>query len=365
MTITPLMLLGLALAPQAAPQAPDSRPGSQPRDPLEVYRGFPEARKQTLVSALLRQVQVDPDPAIQRIVAMQRSLEKLPVQKPRVAHDPHVWARGVAPPRKLIRVKTSAHDALRRRVPAVRFLPDLCRGVRYDWMSGQVVRRAKALTSDEVLQNLWNGYPPGSDWAVARILARLNADETQRKVGAYLDHAYADLEARAYEDVTIYEAWRSGDRIAVPDVDAIPFAVQILHDHSFRSPIPAGRRRERLYGKIRDHALAFRFHRTLIEAASAAWVDTEPVGDPEYSKLMLRFHYLFAAHDDDIEAVARLVTAVKTPGQRDRFLATITKKMESSRTAWQLYQQRRQELEHMAVRLRYLCTNAIRRAAAW
>jgi hypothetical protein len=361
MTPTSWMLISLALAPQA----PESQPQSKPQAPLEVYRAFPEAKKQTMVRGLLRQVQLDPDPSIQRIVSMQRNVRKLPVQQPRVAHDPEIWARGVAPPRKLIRIKTSAHDALRQRVPAVRFLPDLHRGVRYDWLTGRVVRRAQELTPDEIVMNLWNGYPPGSDWAVARILARLHTDEKQRKVGAYLDHIYADLQANAYEDVTIYEAWRSSTKIAVPDVDAIPFAVEILRDHSFRSPIPAGRRRERLYGRIRDHALAFRFHRTLIEAAAAAFVDTEPVGDPDYSKLMLRFHYLYAAHHDDLEAVAKLVTAIKNRDQRDRFLARITKKMEGSRTAWLIYQQRRKELEDMVARLRYLCTRAIRRAAAW
>ncbi len=362
MTSTALILVGLALQ---APQAPDSQPQSKPTSPLEVYRAFSDAKKHTLVRGLMRQVQLDPDPGIQRIVSMQRSLRKLPVQKPRVAHDPAVWAKGVAPPRKLSRVKTNAHDTLRRKIPAVRFLPDLYRCVRYDWLSGQVVRRAEELTPNEVIENLWRGYPPGSDWAVARILARLNTDKKQRKVGAYLDHLYADLGANAYEGVTIYEAWHSGQKIAVPDVDAIPFAVEILRSRSFRSPIPAGRRRERLYGKIRDHALAFRFYRTLIEAAAAAYVAVDPVMDPDYSKLLLRFHYLFAAHDDDMETVARLVTAVKGRKQRDRFLADITNKMEGDRAAWQTYQQRKKELEHMAVRLRHLTARAIHRAEAW
>lgn len=365
MTPTPLILAGLALL---APQAPESQPASRPSrpgTPLEAYRGFPDARKQTLVRGLLRRVQLEPDPRIQRVVSMQRSLAKLPLEKPRVAHDPTVWARGVAPPRKLVLVNTDAHDALRRKVPAVRFLPELRRCVRYDWQRGQVVRRAQELTPDEIIWNLWHGYPPGSDWAVARILARLNSDEKHRKVGAYLDHLYADLSANVYEDVTIYEAWCSGQKIAVPDVDAIPFAVQILRDRSFRSPIPAGPRREWLYGRIRDHALAFRFHRTLIEAAAAAFVALDPAVHSDHQKLLPRFHYLFAAHDDDIDRVARLVTAVKNPRQRERFLADVTAEMEGDRAAWQLYQQRKRELRHMAARLRYLTARAIQRASDW
>jgi len=362
MTPTALILVGLALLAQ---QAPDSQPASKPTSSLEVFRAFPDTKKQTVVRGLMRQVQLDPDPSIQRIVSMQRSLRKLPLQQPRVAHDPEVWARGVAPLRKLIRVNTNAHDALRRKVPVVRFLPDLHRCVRYDWLTGKVVRRGSQLTPGEIIENLWHGYPPGSDWAVARILARLNADKKQRQVGAYLDHTYADLAAKAYEDVTIYEAWRSGHKIDVPDVDAIPFAVEILGDRSFRSPIPAGRRRERLYGRIRDHALAHRFYRTLIEAAAAAYVAASPVMDSDYDNLLSRFHYLFAAHDDDIEAVAKLVTAVKGRKQRDRFLAATTKKMEGDRAAWRIYEQRKKELEHMVMRLRYLTARAIRRAEAW
>ncbi len=365
--MTPIasILAGLLLAPQ---QPPDSQPESQSQRPtnyLEVYQAFPDARKQTLVRGLLRRVQLDPHPAIQRIVSMQQSPRRLPVQKPRVAHDADVWAKDVAPARKLIRAGTRAHDALRQRVPPVRFLPHLHRGIRYDWLSGRVVRRARELTPDEVIENLWRGYPPGTDWAVARILARLDTDKKQRKVGAYLDHLYADLGANTYEGVTLYEAWYSAQNIAVPDVDAIGFAVKVLRDRSFKSPIPGGRRRERLYGKIRDHALAFRVHRTLIEAAAAAFVAADPVMEPEYHKLLPRFHYLFAAHDDDIEAVAKQVTAVRGSKQRDRFVARITKKLENDVQAWQLYEHRKKELEHLAARLRYLTQVAIRRAQSW
>ncbi len=370
MTPTSLLMAGLALL---APQAPESRPRSDAVGPvegadhraLEVFRAFPAIKKRTLVRGLLRQVQLDPDPAIQRVVSMQRNLARLPVAKPLLAHDPEVWARGVAPPRKLIRVKTRAHDALRRKVPEVCFLPDLHRQVHYDWLSCQIVRRAEELTPDEIVTNLWQGYPPGSDWAVAHILACLNTDEKQRRVGAYLDHLYADLSANAYEGITLYEAWHSGLEIAVPDVDAIPFAVQILGDRSFRSPIPAGRRRERLYARIRDHALAFRFHRTLIEAAAAAYVAADPVTDSDHKKLLPRFHYLFAAHDDDVAAVAKLVRVVTDARQQERFLADVTKKMEADRAAFAVYRHREQELRRVAVRLRSLTARAIQRAEGW
>jgi hypothetical protein len=367
------ILAGLGLlVPQQPPtheppahEPPTSQPEAKPQTWLQVYRAFPDTKRQTLVRGLLRRVQLDPDPAIQRIVSMQQNRRRLPVQKPQVAHDPSVWANGVAPARKLIRVGSRAHDTLRRRVPRVRFLPELHRGVRYDWSSGQVVRRAKELTPDEEVENLWRGYPPGTDWALARIQARLDADHKQRKVGAYLDHLYADLGAHTYEDVTLYEAWFSGEDIAVPDVDAIPFAVNILGDRSFRSPIPGNRRRERLYRKIRDHAMRFRSYRTLIEAAAAAFVAADPVMEPEYKKMLPRFHYLLVAHDDDIDAVAKKVATVKSPKQMDRFLSTITKKLESDRKAWQLYQQRLKELENMAARLRGLTARAIHNAQAW
>jgi hypothetical protein len=353
-----------------APQQPDSQPQSgQPQskatDPLAVYRAFPDAKKQTLMRGLLRRVQLDFDTTIQRIVSMQRNPRKLPVAQPQIAHDPDVWASGVAPARKLIRVNTRAHDKVRRRVPAVRFLSRLHRRIRYDWNRGQIVCRAHELTPDEVILNLWYGYPPGSDWAVARILARLHADKKQRKVGAYLDHLYADLQANAYEGITLYEAWYSGQKIAVPDVDAIPFAMKILRDRSFRSPIPAGQRREQLYGKIRDHALAFRVYRTLIEAAAAAFVAADPVMEPEDEKLLPRFHYLFAALDDDLEAVARKVTAVKDRKQRNRFLAGITQKLENDPAAWRVYEQRKQELRDMAARLRHITQRAIQQAESW
>ena len=59
------------------------------------------------------------------------------------------------------------------------------------------------------------------------------------------------------------------------------------------------------------------------------------------------------------------MATVKSPKQRDRFLTTITKKLESDRKAWQLYQQRLKELENMAARLRGLTARAIHNAQAW
>ena len=162
--------------------------------------------------------------------------------------------------------------------------------------------------------------------AAAEVLSLLDTDKRQRKIGAYLENLYADLDARVYAGVTLYEAWCSGKVLAVPDVDSIAFERTILGTRRFKSPIPADKRRDRLYQRIQDHAFAFRKYRTLREACAAAFVAAEPKLDPIYDRLVPRFHYLFATKDHDPEAVAKFVSRF---ADRDAFVEKLDKEIGS------------------------------------
>ena len=319
--------------------------------PIETFRALPEDRQISILRSLDRRILLDPNSAIQAVVSLARAFDSYPVAERRTFHDPKKWTKGVAPKRTVVRAGTPAHQRLRSTLPAVPFLTDLHKAVWYDWSSGRVVRREQALSRDEVFENLLHGYPPGSDAAAAHVLAALDTDGDRRPMAAYLDHLYADLKARVYEDVTLYEAWYSGKVVDVPDVDAIPFAIQILKTRAFRSPIPKGRKRTRLYQQISEHTTDHRRYRTLREAAAGGFVRAEPKIDPTYLPLVPRFHFLWASEQEDPERVAAWLADLP---DRAAFLAKIDQAWKADSEAFQRREARKLAVAEMADKVRGL-----------
>lgn len=334
------VLLALCLVPQGGPD-----------DALNRLQAMTAERQAEVVEILESVLRSDSDPAIRRIVSLDRGYQNYPEVEPRTAHDPKVWARGVAPDRVLVPIGSRAHDELRKRVPPIAILPDLHKAVFYDWGTARVVRRSEPLTPAEYVGNCLNGYPPGSDAALAEVLAILDRNEEQKAVSAYLDHLYAELDARVYEGVTIYEAWYSEQVLDVPDVDAIPFARQILKTRAYRSPIPAGRRRTELYQKVSEAAFSNRIYRTTREAAAAAFVSAEPKMDPTYARLAPRFHYLYTTVDNDPEKLAELIEAAP---DRQALLQQADAAIEGNPMAYKAQQDFKRSLSRMRAKLHRL-----------
>ena len=324
-------------------------PGQNPNATLSKFHGFTEEDKRTLIRRLERGIQLDTSPAIQRIVSMQRDHSRLPIASPPPFHLAQDWAKGVAPTREFLYPGDERHAAVRELFPARLLVPDLHKSVWYDWGTGKIVRRAEPLSHDQVMENIYNGYPPGSDDALANLLKGFDSGKNARKVARYLSHLYADLGAKVFDGVTMYEAWYSGKIIDVPDVDAIPFAVQILETRSYVSPIPAGPSRTALYAKIRDHAFDYRVYRTLREAAAIAFISGEPEMEVMNGRLVPRFHYLYAFHEDDVSQVAKLI---RYAASRDALLASVDDKIRGSSQDRAIRDDRKQELVEMKTRLR-------------
>jgi len=342
-----LALFGVCLL---APQDPDLSGASA------AFRALDPIEQQLIVRRLERSILFDPDQLLQDIMSKQQSFEHYPLAPPRAFHDPARWAPGVAPDRTVIAAGTPEHAALRARIPAIDITPHLHKAVFYDWGSGQVVRREHRLSDPEFFDNLLHGYPPGADAAVAHVIALLDNDAKQRKLASYYEHLYADLEARVFEGVTIYEGWYSEQIVDVPDVDSVPFAREILGTHAYRSPIPAGRKRAALYQQIRDHAVVFRDYRTLRESAALAFVTADPQCDPKYRLLVPRFHYLLAKADNDVAVIAE--TLEKTHN-RARLLETVDKEIESGPSKFQMRELRRDELRALANKLREMALGSL------
>ena len=237
--------------------------------------------------------------------------------------------------------------AQRQLFPAPPFLRSLHPQVVYDWARGQAVS-GKPPDSSQRFAALLAGFAPGSDAAVALLLQQLDADFEQRLAGAWFAHTYADRDGRVFAGITLYDAWYSGKTVEVPDVDAIAFARLVLHTDSFVSPIPEGRRRERLYQQIHEAFGRYREYRTLREVAAAAFVTAEPDLDPIYRELVGRMHFLWARLGYDPARVAQKLNG----GDRSELLTILDDALRNNADAAQLRTEARTALSTMATLVR-------------
>lgn len=354
-----LVTLGLLAAlgaqpPTAATQA-DAAPPTL-ADALPRFEALPILRQAMVVRRAEQRLLEDSLPALARIAMFHGGDEAAPERSPLPFFDPEEWTGGVAAARHVIPASDPRHVAVRASAPHIEVLADLHRRLAYDWGRGILVREPKALSFAQRFANLLHGYPPGSDEAFARLQAALDWDASQEPLRAYFEHAYCDLDGGVYDGVTIYEAWYAGTTVNMPDVDVIPFAVKILRDKSYHSPIPADARRERLYAQIRDKALAYRQYKTTIEAAAAAFVRAEPEMDPMYARMVPRFHYLWKVNGDDVARMQGVLTSMRT---RDRLIAEVDGTVVSDPDAMEARDRRKSELAAMAARVRDVALTAL------
>lgn len=229
---------------------------------------------------------------VQNVLDRERGPSAYPAPAARVWFEPRDYAP-VAAPRQLVAAGTAGHRAATGRCRPFEFLPDLQVAIVYDWALGKAVRVAPNLGPEARFANLVRGFFPHSDHAVAQVLEALDDDPDQRALGDYFEHLYGDRNGAVFAGVSLYDAWNSGIQLEMPDTDAIAFAVRILGTASFVSPIPEDRRRERLYGKLREAFERHRDHRVVRLAAAAAYVAGEPKLDATYLPLVARCQWVW------------------------------------------------------------------------
>jgi hypothetical protein len=193
---------------------------------------------------------------------------------------------------------------------------------------------------------------------VAQILALLDKDPRQRELARFFAHAYADRDGHVFDGISLYRAYYAGKTVEMPDVDAIAFARGILHTDAFVSPIPAGRRRDRLYRQMLDAFAEHRQYRTLREVIAAAFVAARPPLDATYAPLLDRAHYLWAICDWSPEALLPHLQATDRAAVLDRVDGTVT----SDPVSADRIDAARKQLETLATWLRSVAHHEVQRA---
>lgn len=311
---SPLALSVLALLAAARAQEPPAPAADVAAELLARYGRLDGAQRSQVVRNLERRLARADVPLLQGIQSLEQGDAAYPPLARRTWFEPREYAPSAAP-RHLIAAGSPAHRRGTSGMQPFVLLPDLNAAVVYDWATGTPVRSGAALDDDRRFANYARGYPPAADQAVARVLQRLDADPAQRRLAAHFEHLYADRDGGVYDGITLYEAWRSGARLEMPDTDAIAFARMVLDTRAYVAPIPGDRRRERLYDKIADAFAAHRDHRTMRQALAATFVTAAPALDPTWQTLVDRAHWLWHTHGRDPAAVAARLQQSRDRGE--------------------------------------------------
>lgn len=333
------LALTLLLATSTTAQDGDGVPPST-TSRLQAYAALPPEQRANVVRAILRRMQREPNDAVQRVVGRERGLATYPKPAAPAWFEPKVFAP-VAPARTLVRRGDGRHQTATNGMAAPAFLRDLRRAVDFDWATGKAVRVGAEPDDDTTFANLAHGYLPATDHAVAQILEVLDDDPRQRQLAQWFEHLYADRNGLVFEGVTMFGAWSSGRKLEMPDVDIIAFARAILRTDSFVSPIPDGRRRDRIYRQIQDAFAEHRAARSLRLALAAAFVHGQPDLEPAWTPLLPRCQYLWARHAFDPIALQKALAG----GDRSRFLDETDRVLRDDPSARALQEQARIQLQ--------------------
>ncbi len=317
------------------------------------FDALPLSAMQSALEGALLRVSALQDETLLRVEAY-GGAASFPPRKERSHHSPAEFAP-VAPARKRIDADDPRNKKVRAEFPTVQLLRDLIPHVAYDWLHGEAATASRPLSVRERFANLCAGYPPAADRAVARLLWLLDRDADQRTIAAWSEHSYADRDGRVFDGVSLYEAWYSGRTVEVPDVDAIAFARRILLTDSFVSPIPEGRRRERLYDQIRATLKKHREYRTLCESAAAAFVAAEPELDPTYQPLVDRMQLMWSEHGHDPDSFAKKLTE----SDRAELLAQLDERAITLPESFSAMREAKQHKRAMGDAIRSACAAAL------
>jgi len=169
---------------------------------------------------------------------------------------------------------------------------------RYDWASGELRRRDPAGDLERQFENAVAGFGPNVGLARELVLRELDDGSRARTLDAF-SHAYVDRSGNVHPGVTLYDAWRSGETIEMPDVDTLGI-VHVALDEWNRWKLPvSGATQSSLYERIGELFLEASRHRDLREALADTFVSADGPQVGGYEGYAVAFHALWEEHAAD------------------------------------------------------------------
>jgi len=162
----------------------------------------------------------------------------------------------------------------------------------YDWGSGVVLHRVASDTPDRAFELALRGLPPDFDLVTALVERALD-DGSERKAHAAFGHAYTDRAGLVFPGITLYDAWRSGTEIEMPDVDCLGLVNVILDDWTTWTSVVPGYKQAPLYARIAELFQPAKRQRELRVAIAATFLQAAPELCCGYEGSIDNFHALW------------------------------------------------------------------------
>ncbi|MBL8863370.1 MAG: hypothetical protein JNK02_15350 [Planctomycetes bacterium] len=211
---------------------------------------------------------------------------------PAAGEAPHFDPERHAPAQPIARHRLDPAD---RRVAAARVqlaVPEDPRAWAYDWGTGLVRRRPPADGPERAFELALCGLPPEHD-LVRALVERALDDGSQRRSLAAFAHAYTDRAGNVYPGITLYDAWKSGAEIEMPDVDCLGIVNTVLDDWTTWTSIVPAHRHESLYRRIGELFQPAQRVRELRVALAATFLEASPRLCCGYEGSIGNFHALW------------------------------------------------------------------------
>jgi hypothetical protein len=309
-------------SPSAAPApAAAARPERDPTtqeldDSCRAFDAAPAATRDAIVAEITKRIEATREPGLRQLLTWRdravRELVVVPAPAPEF-YDPNVYARGLV--HRIVAAGGDADSAEKRELYRPWENQSFYFGtVRYDFGRNRGLDGGGALTAEESLRNFLYGYPPGADRLVAWVAARFDFDASIDPLALHFDHVYCDLNGKAYPEITLYDAWSSGNSLDMPDVDVIAFARTLLKDDSWVSPIPS-HVAQPLYDKVREGFLKLFKYRVWIESAANVFVNPEAPIRGTHEGLRSRLLYMYGLDGGDLEKAAARIGGFDSRGE--------------------------------------------------
>lgn len=288
------LFLALAQAPKSGPaKAPKPKP--LPAADVRAQKAFDAlepAERKDVIDFL--------EAEIEHLATFQMSLvrwtfkhqDRDPLMWPKAAETPWFDPVKHAPAQPIARQRLAATDARLQTALRDMRIPEDRRAWVYDWGTGDVVHHVQRDTAERSFERALAGLPPRLD-LVQALVERALDDGSQRKALAAFGHAYTDREGNVFPGITLYDAWKSGREIEMPDVDTLGIVNTVLDDWTtWTSVVPAEQHRA-LYTRIGELFAPAKKHRELRGSIAAAFLVGAPPLCCGYEATLDNFHALW------------------------------------------------------------------------
>ncbi len=240
------------------------------------------------------------------------------------------------------------------RAPERKLISSWC----YDYGTQSVQQMPGLLDKDRIFRNGLNGFHPGLDLAEALLEMQLDDGEWQAAASAF-GHAYTDRSGNVYTGLTLYDAWASGTKMEMPDVDSLG----IIHDldddwKSYTAPVSEGKQKK-LYDAIAKHFESLHNHRGLRHALALTFFSGYPTMRDGYYPNLERLHSLWDQYNS---TPADLKSKLPKASRWEGFLKTLVRKYDKSKKQRDEAEKRRDTLHNDGLWVRQTLVNIMLRA---